>query len=413
MTHLFAIGAAALLLTVPTGAGAADWFPAWMASPQPVWDQGFFFPTNLPDRLADRTVRQVARIGIGGRRVRIVLSNAYGGGSVDIDAVHVARSAGGDAVDPDSDRTLTFGGARDARLLPGAALLSDAVDLPVSAGQDLAVSIHFVSEPRIETFHWDGRRTGYIAPGDHVSAPAFGATETMPVRLLLSTILVEQPDARGTVVVLGDSITDGAGATMEAETRWPDYLAARAAPHGIAVVNAGISGARLLADRMGSNALARLDRDVLAQPHIATLILMLGINDIAWPGTPLAPDEPPATFERLTTGYRQLVERAHAAGVRVIGATLTPFAGALPDTPLGASYYSEEKDRLRHRVNAWIRDSGTFDAVVDFDRLLRDPADPSRLRGDYDTGDRLHPGDAGNKAMADAIDLDALVPARR
>ncbi|QNQ08411.1 SGNH/GDSL hydrolase family protein [Sphingomonas alpina] len=400
---------AALALVAPGSALAADWVPGWSASPQAVWGEGFVLPAGVPVSLEDRTVRQVVRIGIGGTRVRIRLSNAYGRSPVRIAGVHLARSTGGSAIAGVTDRVVTFGGEPGVVLAPGASVLSDAVSLPVGAAADLAVSLYFRGAVPVDSFHWDGRRSAYILRGDHLAAPAFARPDLTSVRLFLSDVLVEAPTARGTVVVLGDSITDGAGATMEAERRWPDYLAARAAPQGISVVNAGISGARLLSDGMGSNALARIDRDVLAQPGVRTLILLLGINDIAWPGTPFAPDEPPMRFERLAAGYRQIVARAHANGVRVVGATLTPFAGALPGTPMAATYYSAEKDSLRRRINDWIRSSGTFDTVVDFDRLLSDPAAPATLRRDYDSGDRLHPGDAGNAAMAGAIDLATLI----
>jgi lysophospholipase L1-like esterase len=328
---------------------------------------------------------------------------------VRIDVSSVALSAGGSAIRAGSDHPLTFGGKREAVLLPGASLLSDAVDQPVTAGEDLTVTLHFPEATPVETFHWEGRRSATIVPDDHISAASLDLAELTTLRLFLSDILVDASQARGTVVVLGDSITDGAGATMEAETRWPDYLAVRAAPRGVAVVNAGISGAQLLSDRMGTNALARLDRDVFAQPKIKTLILMLGINDIAWPGTPFAPDAPPMTFERLIAGYRQIAERARGNDVHIIGATLTPFAGALPGTPLAETYYSAGKDQLRRRVNDWIRTTGVFDAVLDFDLLLRDPAHPDRLRHDYDCGDHLHPSDTGGKAMADAINLETIL----
>jgi len=210
-------------------------------------------------------------------------------------------------------------------------------------------------------------------------------------------------------VVIGDSITDGATASLDKDSRWPDFLAARLAPHGVAVVNAGISGARLLSDGMGVNALARLERDVLAQPGAQSVIVMLGINDISWPGTAFARDAQRPTLDAMTAGYRQLVEQAHARGVRVIGATLTPFENALPGTPLD-DYYNSDKDALRQRVNDWIRHSGVFDAVIDFDAVLRDPAHPTRIAERYDSGDHLHPGDEGNRTMADAVDLDALLP---
>ena len=399
---------AAILTASPLPASAGDWVPAWMASPQPVWSTDFLFPTDVPAKLQDRTLRQVVRIGMGGTAVRIRLSNDYGRREVMIASAHLARSRGGMAIEPASDRALTFGGDTMGIIPPGASILSDPVAMSVSAGEPVAVSLHFPDEVPVETFHWDGKAESRLVDGRHVSDTELPSGETLTQRLFLSDILVDAPDAQGTVVVLGDSITDGAGATLGADTRWPDFLAARAAPRGIAVVNAGISGARLLSDRMGANAVARLDRDVLAQPKIRTLILLLGINDIAWPGTPFAPDEPPMTFERLAAGYRQIAARMRANGVHLVGATILPFAGALPGTPLEATYFNAAKDALRRRINDWIRNSGTFDAVIDFDELLADPAAPSRLRPGYDSGDRLHPGDAGTKAMADAVDLDTL-----
>jgi lysophospholipase L1-like esterase len=208
-------------------------------------------------------------------------------------------------------------------------------------------------------------------------------------------------------VALGDSITDGAGATMDRDTRWPDFLAARLVDKQVAVLNAGISGARLLRDKMGDNALARLDRDVLSQPGIVSVIVLIGINDISWNHMAFAPGDGAADAEQLIAGYRQLIARAHARNVRIIGATLTPFEGALKDTPL-IGYYTADKERVRQSVNEWIRRGGEFDDVVDFDALLRDPAHPTRLLPAYDSGDHLHPGDAGNKVMADAVDINAL-----
>lgn len=392
-----------------SGPGNARTVPAWAASQQPTWGEDFIFPTNVPPRLANKTLRQVVRMGIGGHDVRIVLSNAYGTRSVNVAGVHIAPSLGSSRIEPGGDRTVQFGGATTVTIAAGATIVSDPLPIDVSVGQDLAVSLRFMTQPILESFHWDGRRTGYVLEGDQLSAPDPEVLETTTARLLLAGVLVENAEARGTVVTLGDSITDGAAVTLDAETRWPDYLAARAAHKGIAVVNAGISGARLLSDGMGSNALARFDRDVLAQPNVRTVILLLGTNDIAWPGTPFDPDGRAATLETLVAGYRAIVAKARAANVRVIGATLPPFADALPGTPLAATYYSPAKDAMRRRLNAWILTSNAFDAVVDFDGLLSDPASPGHLNPLYDSGDRLHPGDAGNKAMADAIDLDSLI----
>lgn len=264
----------------------------------------------------------------------------------------------------------------------------------------------------METFHWDGRQTGWIVAGEQTQSHALqldaADSQSTSARLLLTGILVETETATRTLVTLGDSITDGASASLDRNSRWPDFLAERLVPHGVAVVNAGISGARLLSDGMGASALARLDRDVLAQPGASSMVVMLGINDIAWPGTAFARNAAPPTLEALIAGYRQLIERAHNRGIRVVGATLTPFEGALPGTPL-SDYYHPAKEALRRQVNEWIRHAGAFDAVIDFDAALRDPEQPSRLAARYDSGDHLHPSDEGNRAMAAAVDLDVLL----
>ncbi|ACO78283.1 Lipolytic enzyme, G-D-S-L domain protein [Azotobacter vinelandii CA] len=398
---------------VPAAADPPAWVATWGASPQPVWGAGFLFPSNVPSELHDQTVRQVARVSLGGQRLRIVLSNAYGGQPLAVGKATVARPRSDGAVAADSLRTVTFGGREEATILPGASLVSDPVALPIPALAQVAVSLYLPKATPVGTFHWDGRQTGWIVPGDQTTAPAFetaeGCARSTTTRLLLAGIQVEAEHAVRAVVVIGDSITDGAAASPDKDSRWPDFLAARLAPHGVAVVNAGISGARLLSDGMGVNALARLDRDVLAQPGVRSLVVMLGINDIAWPGTALAPERPRPTLQALTAGYRQLAEQARSRGLRVIGATLTPFEGALPGTPLD-DYYHPDKDALRQRVNDWIRHGGAFDAVIDLDAALRDPVHPARIDAHFDSGDHLHPGDQGNRAMAEAVDLDVLLP---
>jgi len=396
-------------------AATVNWIATWEASPQPVWGTDFLFPANVPPVLHDQTVRQVARVSLAGPRVRIVLSNAYGRQPLTVGKATVARQAKGGAVLADSLTVVTFGGRDVATIAPGASLVSDPVALPVAALQQLAISVYLPEETPVSTFHWDGRQTGWIMSGDQTMASVLKCREpgaqSTTARLLLSGIQVEATHSAHTVVVIGDSITDGATATLDKDSRWPDFLAERLAPHGVAVVNAGISGGRLLADGMGVNALARLERDVLAQPGVQSLIVMLGINDIGWPGTAFEPTKPRPTLEALTAGYRQLVEQAHNHGIRVIGATLTPFEGALPGTPLD-NYYSADKDALRRQVNDWIRTSGVFDEVVDFDAVLRDPTHPARIGARFDSGDHLHPGDEGNRAMAEAVDLATLLPVR-
>ena len=393
-------------------APASSWLASWTASPQAVWGSDFVLPSNVPAVLHGQTVRQVARLSVGGPRVRIVLSNAYGKAPLRIGAASVALAASASAIDAGSLRTLTFAGQPSATMAPGAPLVSDPVDLSVPDLARLTVSVHLPQASPVATFHWDGRETAWIAPQDQTRAArideAQTGVQTTTARLLLSAIEVEAAPGAQAVAILGDSITDGASASLGMDARWPDFLARRLAPQGVAVLNAGISGARLLSDGMGDNALARFARDVLAQPGVRTVIVLLGINDISWPGTAFAPRAQRPTLEDLTAGYAQLVAQARSRGVRVVGATLTPFAGALPGTPL-SDYYQPEKDALRQQLNAWIRASGLFDAVLDFDALARDPAHPLRLLPAYDSGDHLHPGDAGNRALAEGIDLPLLL----
>lgn len=411
----------AILLSLALSAPAAhaadpapSWLASWTASPQAVWNSDFLFPSNVPAVLQGQTVRQVARISVGGPRVRIVLSNAYGKVPLRIGAATVALAASASAIEAGSLRTLTFSGQPAASVAPGAPLVSDPVDLSVPDLARLTVSIHLPQASPVSTFHWDGRETAWIAPQDQTRAARIDdapGVQTTTARVLLSAIQVEAaPGAQGaqTVAILGDSITDGATASLGMDARWPDFLARRLAPHGVAVINAGISGARLLSDGMGDNALARFERDVLAQPGVRTVVVLLGINDISWPGTAFAPRSKRPTLEELTSGYTQLIAQARSRGVRVLAATLTPFAGALPGTPL-SDYYQPEKDALRQQLNAWIRASGSFDAVLDFDALARDPAHPLRLLPAYDSGDHLHPGDAGNRALAEGTNLSLLL----
>ena len=393
----------------PDDTHAPAWTASWTASPQPVWNDDFLFPTNLPSRLHLQTVRQLARISLGGRRLRIVLSNVHGNAPVHIGRATVAQQSGTNM------HAVTFGGESAATMLPGASLVSDPVDLATESLSRLAISL-FLPEPTpLPTFHWDGRQTTWIVSGDQTDATTLdmaALSMSTTARPLLAGIHVERTAASGNVAVIGDSITDGATASLDQDTRWPDVLAMRLAPHDVAVINAGISGARLLSDGMGVNALARLERDVLAQPGVEAAIVALGINDIAWPGTAFARDASPPSLATLTAGYRQLIAQLRARSLRVIGSTLAPFEGALPGTPLD-DYFQPEKDALRQQLNDWMRRSGAFDALIDFDAVLRDPTHPSRLAPTFDSDDHLHPGDAGLRAMADAVDLHALLPRLR
>lgn len=385
-----------------------QWAPAWFASPQPVWSDGLPLAADLPSDLHDVTLRQVVRVGYDGHQIRLLIINRYGAVPTSLDKIVVAPSVGGCRIDAARSKVVTFGGAETVTILPDAVVASDAVGLEVASGDSLAISIRLRDAPRLGGFHWDGRRTGYILQGDQLTAASPVSRATTERRLLLKAIYVACPAPLGVVAVLGDSITDGAGATLDRDARWPDFLAKAAARKGYAVVNAGISGARLLSDGMGEHVLARFDSDVASQPGICAVILLIGINDIAWPGTAFSPREAPMTFKRMIAGYAAVIARGHAANLRMIGGTLSPFADALPDTPMASTYYSLEKDLLRRRVNKWIRTSGAFDALVDFDRVLADPQSPRRLLPRFDSGDHLHPGDEGNRAMAAAVDLESF-----
>ncbi|MFS2034550.1 SGNH/GDSL hydrolase family protein [Polaromonas sp. CT11-55] len=394
-------------------AADSNWVPGWTASPQPVWADGFVLPLGLPPSLQDQTVRQVVRADVGGSRVRIVLSNEYGTQPLQIGAASIAAAGDNAGSTGGPSLALTFGGQTTATVPAGAPIVSDPVAMEVAPLQRLTVSLYFPQTTALTTIHWDGLQPAQIASGNVAGATTVKADSVVNSRLFLSAVLVEAVPGTRSVVAFGDSITDGAASTPGTDSRWPDFLARRLAGQKVAVLNAGISGGRMLKNHMGPNALARFERDVLGQPGVAGVVLLMGINDISWPGSTFEPGEPATQADALIAGYRQLITRARSRGVRIAGATLTPFEGALtmPGSPI-ANYYSPEKDALRQRINEWIRHSGEFDAVLDFDAVVRDPQNPLRIRPAYDSGDHLHLGDAGNKAVADSIDLKLLLGER-
>src|SRR5262249_54158640 len=250
--------------------------------------------------------------------------------------------------------------------------------------------------------------TAFVAPGNKAADTAFEASSKQTQRVFLSQILVDAPAEARAVVLFGDSITDGDGSTVDGNDRWGDHLAKRLVDAGgkpVAILNQGISGARILSDRMGVNALARFERDVLSQPYADTVVLMMGINDIGWPGCALAPNDRQPTADDIIAGYRQLIARAHSDGMRIVGATLTPFRDSFAGRPFGG-YYTAEKEKIRVAVNDFIRNSGEFDGVIDFDKVVVDPAKPGYIKAEFDKGDHLHPNAAGYAAMAASIDLE-------
>lgn len=386
----------------------SQWVTTWAASPQKVWNKDFVFPTNIPDQISNQTIKQISQISLGGEAIRLVFTNQYGDQPLYIDKTTVGLVKG-QSLKSKSAYPVYFSGKLKAQILPGKQLMSDPIQLPVPDHAQLMVNSFIEKPTTFKTFHWDAKQTSWLITGNqtaNLNTPSSAKTTT--ARLLLSAVEVKPKRKAHVVAVIGDSITDGATATLDANTRWTDFLAKRLSPHQVAVINSGISGNRLLTDGMGDSALDRLKKEVFQYSGVKTLIVLVGINDISWPGTAFAPKQQIPTFETLTQGYKRVVDEAHRQGIQVIGATLLPFSGALPNTPLD-NYYQPNKDELRQRINHWIRTSHTFDGVLDLEQGLKDPKHPDRLNPIYDSGDHLHPNDRGNQQMANLVDLNQLV----
>jgi lysophospholipase L1-like esterase len=392
---------------LPTDRRQDRWVGSWSTSPQP--------PTTLTAEgisargFDHQTLRLVVHPHLSGAPLRLRLANTFGRDTLALGPVYVGVSQLGAAVVPGSNRVVTFGGRRVVMVPAGAEVLSDPVALTVRAEQDLVVSVYTPHPTGPATWHWDARQTNYIAAGNHAAETGGGAfTTTVTSWFFLDGVDVRTASRAGAVVAFDNSITDGAASTIDANHRWPDFLARRllALPDGrrASVLNEGIS------------ALARLDRDVLAQHGVRTVILLEGINDIGFSAVTPSHAPPGISLEcfmpntdvsaaQIIFGYQQIIARVHAKGLRILGGTLTPFQGAF--------YYTATGEAKRQAVNAWVRTSGAFDGVVDFDRVTRDPANPLRLLPAYDSGDHLHPNDAGYAAMANAVNLRLLQPAQQ
>jgi len=402
------------------------WIPTWVAAPQqgrpaqPIRiaqaqnaaaQPAAAASTPAPVRPAgpavsfnNQTVRMVVRTSIAGSRVRIQLSNAYGEAPLEIGSAHIALRGKDSAIAAGSDRALTFSGKRSFSIPMGAIAVSDPVSLDVPARGDLLVSVFVPGDTGPATLHSVGLHTTYISKeGDLTGAPEIADAKTSQSWYWLSGVDVVVPAQAAALVTFGDSITDGTRSTPNTNSSWPSFLAARLP--SLAVLNEGISGNRILRDGIGPAGLARFDRDVLTQPGVKWITILEGINDIGagigeafvFGPRPNAPPSENPTPDDLTGAYLQMIERAHSHGIRVIGCTLLPFQGA--------AYYSENGNTVRQAVNQWIRSSHAFDAVIDFDAVMRNPQTPNTIRPEFDSGDHLHPNDAGYKAMADAIDL--------
>ena len=408
ISTLTKVGLLAVLVAAhaaPEAQADARWTASWTASPQVILTAENGFEVELPASLADQTVRQTLRLSLGGRAVRIVLTNAYGKAPLVIGEARVARAESGPSIVQGSDRALTFGGETRVVIPPGAPAISDPVELDLPALSDLSVSIYVPDATPIDTFHWSGQQTGYLAKGNVTAATTIAADATITARLFVSAVLSAGSGSRRVVAAFGDSITDGSSVTVDSNQRWPDILSERLAPYRVGTINAGISGNQLLSDGMGANAVARFERDVLSQPGVEAAIVLIGINDIGAFWTMKVP-----SAGDLIAGYRQLIAQAHSRGVRIFGATITPFEGALEG--FADDFFTPEKEVVRTQVNEWIRTGGELDGFVDFDVAVRDPEHPTQILAAYDSGDKLHPNDAGYRAMAEAVELAPLLRRR-
>ena len=398
-----------ILYGVPClGASSDSWTATWASSPQARGPN----PREPLLSIDNQTVRERIRASIGGNQTRLRFSNEFGATPLVIGSATVAVPTDPSTVKQESIRSVTFEGHKSVTIPAGAPVLSDPVNFPVSSGAEITVSIYFPNRVMTPTLHAFAFKHAIASKrGDFTYAEKIDGASVSTGSICISALLVPSQPSQRLVVAFGDSITDGDGSTIDADNNWPGDLIRRAAKTPktatLAVVNEGIVGNRLLrdGDMFGVNGLARFDRDALVMPGVSHVVLLEGINDICFPGAKmdgqyLADPAEMRKPEDITDAYRQLISRAHARGVKVIGATVTPCEGV--DIP---GYYSEAKESIRQTVNKWIRTSGAFDGVIDFDAVMRDPGHPSQLLSKFASKDHLHPNAEGYKAMADAIDL--------
>ena len=404
----FAVAPAAIAADAPT-----HWVSAWATALQSIPQQANLPPLYRAPEVAGRTVRQIVYPTLSGRAVRVHLSNEYGKTPLVIQDLRIARSAGGAATQANGGAKVTFGGRASVTVPPGSELDSDAAEVDIVAGAPYAISSYMGADQNLVAWHRVSNQVNYVSlPGNHTDDSMSGAFHQRFTQFVWVTGLSVEAPSAAAVATIGDSITDGMRSSLNENHRWPDAFARRltqAGDRSTAVVNLGISGNRLLNDSpcYGEALVKRFGRDVLERPGVKVAILLIGINDINFSSMPpragLDCDYPHASVnaEDLIDGYKRVIAEAHRRGVRVFGATLTP--ASLPP----------QRESIRLAANQWIRTAGAFDGVVDFDAALRDPAQPARLREGYDSGDHIHPSDAGYAAMAQAIPLDAVVNSTR
>ncbi len=391
----------ALILVGPVYAKPSQ--PHWVT----VWASAQMTPgadsALSPADATDATLRQTIDIAKGGQTIRLRLSNAMSTEPLSLRNVHVAQggATGSSVIDPASDRLVTFGGLSDIIIPAGADYISDPIEITIADQSALAITFHIPETPKQQTGHPGSRTTSWLLHGDHVSDADLPGAQKFDHWFHIASVDIDSGSATAAVVAFGDSITDGYGIKPNSDSRWPDFLAARLKDKPLAVLNAGIGGNRLLLDGLGPNAQARLDRDVLSQSGVKYVVVLEGVNDLGMltRDTPVSAEDHASLVARLKAAYLQMITKAHSHGLKIYGGTITPF--------MGMDYYHADalNEGDRQAVNSWIRTSGAFDAVIDFDAALRDPARPDRYLPAFDSGDHLHPSSAGYRTMAEAIDL--------
>jgi len=392
-----------------------QWIGTWATAPQP------FIPGSL-QTFRNQSLRLIVHTSAGGTKVRIKISNTYGDGPLLIGGAHIARRTAAAEIDPRSDRMLKFQTKSSTTVAAGLMVVSDPVEMDVPALSDLAVSLFLPQRTEAKTSHSMAKQTSYVSPetGDSTAAVNFQVAKTIHSWPFLTGVDVEASPGAAAIVAFGSSLTDGDGTTADTNGRWPDVLAERLQKGAggkaeIGVLNEGIIGNRLLHDSpkgadnpfgagLGQAGLARFERDVLAQAGVRYVIVGLGINDILFPAFPFTPPNEKVSAEDIISGYRQLIARGHRNGVRVIATTNPPFENSAFEG-LVTAFYTSEREAIRQKVNDWIRSSGEFDGVVDLDAVLRDPSHPTQLLPAYDSGDHLHPNNAGCIAEGNAVPL--------
>jgi lysophospholipase L1-like esterase len=382
------------VFSLQNASGASRWVGTWSTAPQLVEKN------NMPPEpgLTGHSLRQVVRVSIGGKKLRLKLSNEFGKDRISLKAVQIAVSTGGSSIDAKSNKELKFNGKSDVTLAPGSSIVSDPISFRLEPRMDLAITLYIHEASSTLTGHPGSRTTSYLLTGNEPAVVDFSRAVPTDHWYIISGLDVLASSKTAAVAIIGNSITDGRGSETNKQNRWPDILSERllknASTRNVGVLNVGIGGNCVVAGGLGPTALNRFHRDVLGQQGVRWCVIFEGVNDIG--GLPESDEAVDRKADELISAYQKLVAEAHARKIKVYGGTIMPFRNH--------SYYSTYRERCRNKVNEWIRTSGCFDAVIDFDRIMSDPNDPSGLLPEVQS-DYLHPNAAGHRKMGESVDL--------